>query len=88
MLTKSTINRLYKLPNIKSDPWFNSFSWENLMSLNLKPPFIPKVVGVDGKVNVVPFNTYAKNMKEYIPTKVVQIDSKTQAEYDEWFKNF
>ena len=88
MLNKSTINRLCKLSHIKSDPWFLSFSWENLLSLSLPPPFLPKVGPSETKSGTIPFLTYARNIKEYIPSKVVQIDPKTQGEYDEWFKNF
>ncbi len=89
MLTKSTINRMCKISQIKSDLWFVGFSWENLLSLNMEPPYIPKLNYYDDKnVSSVAFVNYLKAMKEWISTKNITIDKKTQLEYDLWYKNF
>lgn len=88
MLHKSPINRLYKLSQIKSDPWFAGFSWENLLSLNMEPPYVPKISNSDTKTPTVAFVNYTKTIKEWAPQKQVPIEKTAQSEYDLWFKNF
>lgn len=87
MLSKSAINRVAKLFQIKNEPWFSAYSWENLVSLNVDPPFIPNLTS--GRRNdLIPFVNHIKNIKEWIPTKSITIDSKIQTEFDLWYKNF
>lgn len=89
LLTKGAINRLCKFANIKSDPFFSAFSWENLISLNLEPPYVPKINAEDdSKVTPVPYINHTKTFKEWVPSKSYNIEKKVQAEYDKWFKNF
>jgi hypothetical protein len=88
MLTKSPINRLCKFANIKNDPWFAHFSWENLLSLNVEPPFLPKISTSHGKNSTVAYINYLKTTKEYVPSKSVKIEKEMQSKFDLWFKNF
>lgn len=88
MLTKSPIQRLCKFSQIKNDPWFAGFSWENLLSLNMEPPYVPKISRNELKSTPVAFVNYIKTIKEWVPSKTHNIDKKTQHEYDNWFKNF
>ena len=42
MLEKNPLNRLAKFDAIRKQLWFNGFDWEELISLNMNPPYIPK----------------------------------------------
>jgi hypothetical protein len=63
MLTKSPLSRLCKFSHIKANPWFNGFSWENLISLNIEPPFIPKIVTKDDDSKAI---AYLSQVKVYL----------------------
>lgn len=88
MLSKSPLNRLCKLSHIKSDIWFKGFTWEKLISLDMEPPYTPKIANKDDDSKSYPYVNYLKNMKEWICPKEVKIEKKLQAEYDLWFTNF
>ncbi len=88
MLVKSPLSRLCKLSLIKTEPWFKDFSWDNLILLNLQPPYSPQFPKGSTKENPTSILEYLKTLKEYIPTKNFNIDRVTQAEYNEWFKKF
>jgi hypothetical protein len=89
LLNKSPLNRLCKFSHIKSDPWFGGFSWENLISLNMEPPYLPKYdYEKDANCSPFAFNNHMKNIKDWLPTKNYNISKESQAEYDKWFKDF
>jgi hypothetical protein len=61
MLVKNPLSRLCKLSHIKSNPWFAGFSWENLISLDIEVPFIPKIASKDfDDTKLVPYLTHIK----------------------------
>jgi cGMP-dependent protein kinase len=41
MLEKNPMKRLSKFEGITKHLWFNCFNWEELISLNMKPPYVP-----------------------------------------------
>ena len=59
MLNKNPIQRLYKLSLIKNHPWFNSFKWDDLITMNLEPPYIPKIA----KENLTSSKSYLNYVK-------------------------
>lgn len=87
MLNKNPMSRLYKINQVKAHTWFDDFSWENLNSLNLTPPYMPRVIKEDTSKNK-PFVKHAKSMKEWVPPKDSAIDQKLKEEYDKWHKDF
>ena len=42
MLEKNPLNRLAKFDAIRKQLWFNGFDWDELITLNMNPPYIPK----------------------------------------------
>jgi hypothetical protein len=61
MLTKNPLSRLCKLAQIKSHSWFVGFSWENLISLDIEVPYIPKITNKEiDESKVMPFSNYIK----------------------------
>ncbi len=63
MLAKNIMQRVYKLANIKAHPWFQSFSWENLINMTTPPPLKPRLKKED-LTNAYSFPKYVKVMKE------------------------
>ena len=88
MLNRSMVTRLSNLSQIKLDPWFRDFSWENMLSLNLDAPYIPKIPDGENKSGPVAFINHLKTMKEWVPSKPTKIDKLTQDQFDKWFKEF
>jgi hypothetical protein len=58
LLNKNPLSRMLKLAQIKNHIWFMDFNWENLISLNLEPPHMPKLPKEEKK-NAVPYVNFA-----------------------------
>ena len=43
MLNKNHLSRYSKLGQINSHIWFQNFNWDDLISMNMKPAFMPKL---------------------------------------------
>ena len=89
MLTKNPITRMSKLSQIKNNIWFSNFNWDDLMTLTMKAPYIPKLNVIKEDDKQILFNEYAKNLPEpEFNNKYLQITSEAQKEYDNWFNKF
>jgi len=60
MLTKNPLSRLSKISHIKAHPWLQNFSWDNLISLDLQPPYIPKLKSKEDEYTSMPYVSYIK----------------------------
>lgn len=60
MLCKNPLSRLSKFSHIKSHPWFSNFLWDNLISLDIQPPFLAKIKIKDDETNTIPYVSYMK----------------------------
>ena len=89
MLSKNQAQRFYKLEQIQSHIWFKDFSWDDLISLNMKPAYIPKIDINENKCEPKPYLDYIKSLKDWEPdNEQKKITKKNIAEFEEWFKNF
>ena len=89
MLSKNQAQRFYKLEQIQSHIWFKDFSWDDLISLNMKPAYIPKIDINENKCEPKPYIDYIKSLKDWEPdNEQKKITKKNIAEFEEWFKNF
>ena len=89
MLTKNPISRMSKLSQIKNHIWFSNFNWDDLMTLNMKAPFIPKLNISEEDDKHIIFDEYANNLPEHeFNNNYLQITSEAQKEYDDWFNKF
>lgn len=87
MLKKSPLNRLWKIQNIKEDPYFKDFDWNKLISLSLNPPYKLKLKADETNGNNLPYLTFLRNItKQGEPKKKKQ--SVRGAEFEKWLKNF
>ena len=89
MLSKNQAQRFYKLEQIQSHIWFKDFSWDDLISLDLKPAYLPKIDIDESKCETKPYLDYIKTLKDWEPEGgLPKISKKNQTEFDEWFKKF
>ena len=64
MLNENQSQRFCTLEQISSHIWFNDFSWDDLISLNIKPAFIPKIESNENKCEPKPYLNYIKGLKD------------------------
>lgn len=43
MLNKNHLSRYSKIGQINSHVWFQNFNWDDLISMNMEPAFIPQI---------------------------------------------
>ena len=92
MLTKSLSNRLTKINLIKNHVWFKNFDWDELLTMNMKPPYIIKQENKEEKPCAncgMSFPEYAdKFYKEYDDSEDEPISEYKQKEFNKWFENY
>ena len=89
MLNKNQSQRFCTLEQISSHIWFNDFSWDDLISLNIKPAFIPKIESNENKCEPKPYLNYIKGLKDWEPEDSKQkLSKKNILEFEEWLKKF
>ena len=89
MLNKNQAQRFCKLEQIQTHIWFKDFSWDDLISLNMKPAYMPKIENNENKCKTEPYLDYIKTLKDWEPEAGQQkLTKKNIAEFDEWFKKF
>ena len=87
MLKKSPTNRLWKFEQIKENPYFKDFDWEQLMSLSLKPPYIVKLDDKnENEQKAIPYLSYLKTQVGKTPSK--KNASSRQIQFEKWVKSF
>ena len=68
---------------------FKEFSWDDLISLNMKPAFIPNIENNEDKCETKPYLDYIKTLKDWEPENgQPKLSKKNIAEFEEWFKKF
>lgn len=86
-MNKNPLSRLYNFIQIKNHKWFEGFSWDDLISFNLKAPYLPPVekIEYERNGNLQPLENYLRaNFKE----EQVDLQMETQKKYDKWFNDF
>ena len=61
MLKKNPTQRLWKLEQIKVDPYFKEFDWNKLISLSYPPPYMIQMKPDKEVTNVIPYITFLQN---------------------------
>jgi hypothetical protein len=90
MLSKNPVSRLFKMSKIKQHPYFQTFSWEALISMSMEVPQVPKITK-DDLSKSIPYINHMKTVKDWQPSKDANlpvVDEKTLKEYEKWFSEF
>ena len=91
MLEKNESKRLCKLDQIISHNWFSDFSFDDLISLNMKPPYIPRLTNNENRCRTKPYLDYIKGLPEWQPEDGEELKTPSRKElsnFDKWHKNF
>ena len=81
MLNKNQTQRFCKLDQIQSHIWFKDFSWDDLISLNMKPAYIPKIENNEKKCQPKPYLDYVKTLKDWEPEGKEKVTKKNISEF-------
>lgn len=88
MLQKNIISRLFKLSQVKSHSWFKGFNWDNLVSLNIHPPYKP-LLNSKQENKDISFIDYAKNnLTQWKSNEENTMSKKEKLKFEDWFNNF
>ena len=80
---------LHGAREVKEHIWFKDFSWDDLISLNMKPAYIPKIESNENKCETKPYLDYIKTLKDWEPENGQQkVSKKNISEFEEWLKKF
>ena len=89
MLNKVNGNRYCKFEQISSHPWFKGFNWNDLISLDMKPSYIPKIENIKVKEkDIQPYLNVVNALKEWKESEKVIVTPLNEKDFLEWFKNF
>lgn len=92
MLTKDINKRLCKFDQIASHNWFKDFSFDELISFNMKPPYLPKIENKENKCKTKPYLDYINGLPEWQPEEdmegIINPTKKHISDFDRWLKSF
>lgn len=89
LLNKSPNQRLCNYKKITSDPYYNNFSFEELINMNLPSAYSPKIKSEMQIIKNLPFLNYMKKGKEDIDISHYEPISKDdQHMFNVWFEKF
>ena len=89
MLNKNKSSRYYKFEQRSNHIWFKDFNWDSLLSLDMKPEYIPLITLKKENYNTKPYIEYIKSLKEWEKTdSKIKITEQDKLEFEEWIKNF
>ena len=91
MLCKNPLNRLTKVNQIKNHVWFQNFNWDELITLNMRSAYLPKMnkkkVSSNSLNKGMKFEEYVdKFYKEYEPK--CEVDKDKHEEFEKWYANY
>ena len=87
MLKKNPTSRLWKYDQIKEEPFFKNFNWDDLLSLSMTPPYTLKMDEITEQ-KPIPYLTVLKNQENGKSNGVKKMASSRQIKFDKWVKNF
>ena len=89
MLDKNLETRYAKFEDISAHIYFKDFNWDELISLNMEPAYIPKIKSIEHKYNPKPFVDFVKTLNEWEPEENMhEPDRLKRIEFNDWLKKF
>ena len=88
ILNKISGTRYCKFEQISSHPWFKGFNWDDLISLDIKPSYFPKIESKIDEKEIKPYLNYINTVQDWQPTEKIKVTSRDENSFKEWFKNF
>jgi hypothetical protein len=89
MLLSNPSQRLSNLSKIKKHCWFKNFSWKNLSTLSIAPPYLPVIKTNDELTdNHLLYLDFLKTQKRFCPKEEPKKKIKEALTYDSLLKYF
>ena len=89
MLDKNIDTRYSKFDQIAGHIYFKDFNWDELISLNMEPAYVPKIPKLDSKFTPKPYLDYVKTLNDWEPPeKMKEPERMKRIEFNEWLKKF
>lgn len=89
MLNKNITDRYHKFDQIANHIWFKDFSFDDLLSLNVKPPYKPKMDDNLGTIKQRPYKDQVKTFKDWeIPEGQPKLSKKMKDDFYTWLDKF
>jgi hypothetical protein len=89
MLNKIIGTRYCKFEQISSHPWFKGFNWNDLISLDMKPCYLPVIEEKNiNQKEIKPYLEYINSLREWKENEKVVITPEQEKDFNKWFKDF
>ena len=89
MLNKDLERRYCTFDEISRHIYFKDFNWDELISLNMEPPYKPNVLNTEYKYDPKPYIEYVKTLQDWVPSEDIKEPRKFEKdEFREWLDKF
>ena len=89
MLDKKLETRYCKFDQIAGHIYFKDFNWNELISLNMEPAYMPKIPNIEYKYDPKPFVDYVKTLKDWEPPEGMKEPERLKRiKFNEWLSKF
>ena len=89
MLNKIIGTRYCKFEQISSHPWFKGFNWNDLISLDMKPSYLPVIEEKNiNQKEIKPYLEYINCLREWKENEKVVFTPEQEKDFNKWFKDF
>ncbi len=88
LLNKFPNQRLCNYKKIVSDPYYNNFSFEELINMNLPSAYSPKIKNEQQVIKNLPFLNYMKKKEDFDTRQYELISKDDQHIFNVWFDKF
>lgn len=89
MLNKNHLSRYTKLGQISSHIWFQNFNWDDLISMNMEPAFIPSIPEIKPPGKPIEYTEIAKGFRQWQPSKdQVNVPQENINTFKQWLEHF
>lgn len=89
MLNKNHLSRYSKIGQISSHVWFQTFNWDDLISMNMQPAFIPTVENKNVNGGKMEYLQFVEKCKEWVPGEGSEpVKKEQEVEFKKWLEHF
>jgi hypothetical protein len=89
MLDKNLETRYCKFDQIAGHIYFKDFNWNELISLNMEPAYIPKIPDIEYKYDPQPLVDYIKTLQGWEPPAgMKEPDRAKRINFNKWLQKF
>ena len=82
ILNKISGTRYCKFEQISSHPWFKGFNWDDLISLDIKPGYIPKIESKIDEKEIQPYLNFINTVQDWQPTEKIKVTSRDENNFN------